>query len=158
DDLRGALDDMVARAPLSGRDGRPRQFIDRVFTIRGAGTVVTGTLTGGSIAVGQEAEVLPSGHRARIRGLQTHKRILDVAQPVSRVAVNLSGTTKADLERGDVLALPGRWRATSMFEGVIRPVRGLDHPLTSRGACKLYAGSAERDARIRLYETSELSP
>ncbi len=156
DELRATLDDMVARAHLPGRDGRPRQFIDRVFTIRGAGTVVTGTLTGGSIAVGQEAEVLPSGHRARIRGLQTHKRTLEVAEPVSRVAVNLSATAKADLERGDVLVLPGQWRSTSVFEGWVRPVRGIAHPLTSRGAYKFYAGSAERDARIRPYGISEL--
>jgi selenocysteine-specific elongation factor len=156
DELRAALDQMIARAPLPERLGRPRQFIDRIFTIRGAGTVVTGTLTGGPLAVGQEAEVLPHGHRARVRGLQTHKRTLEVAQPVSRVAVNLSGTDKSDLERGDVLTLPGQWRSTSLFEGWMRPVRGLAHPLTSRGSYKFYAGSAERDARIRLYGLSEL--
>jgi selenocysteine-specific elongation factor len=156
DELRSALDEMVAGAPQPDREGRPRQFIDRVFTIRGAGTVVTGTLTGGPLAMGQEAEVLPEGHRARIRGLQTHKRSLQVAQPVSRVAVNLSGTAKADLERGDVLTIGGQWRATSVFEGWIRPVRGLAHPLTSRGAYKFYAGSAERDVRVRLYGTREL--
>ncbi|MGH2572393.1 MAG: selenocysteine-specific translation elongation factor [Actinomycetota bacterium] len=158
DDLRAALDTMLAEAPPPESGGRPRQFIDRVFTIRGAGTVVTGTLTGGTIAVGQEAEVLPTGHVARIRGLQTHKRSLEVARPVSRVAVNLAGTAKRDLERGDVLTLPGQWRETSAFEGWIRPVRDLDHPLTSRGAYKLYAGSAERDARIRLYGAREVRP
>ena len=156
EDVRAALDDMVARAPAPERDGRPRQFIDRIFTIRGAGTVVTGTLSGGPITVGQEAEILPHGHRARIRGLQTHKRSLDVAAPVSRVAVNLSGTEKGDLERGDVLTLPGQWRSTSLFEGWIRPVRGLAHPVTSRGAYKLHAGSFERDARLHLFGKSEL--
>ncbi|HEX2090529.1 MAG TPA: selenocysteine-specific translation elongation factor [Actinomycetota bacterium] len=156
--LRTALDEMVGAAPAPDRTARPRQFIDRVFTIKGAGTVVTGTLTGGPIAVGQEAEIVPSGHRARIRGLQTHKRPLTTAVPVSRVAVNLAGTPKSELERGDVLTLPGRWRATSMFEGTIRTVRGLDHPVTTRGAFKFYAGSAERDARIRLFGRSELRP
>ncbi|MDP8955457.1 MAG: selenocysteine-specific translation elongation factor [Actinomycetota bacterium] len=156
DRVRTALDEMVASAPEPESAARPRQFIDRVFTIKGAGTVVTGTLTGGAISVGQEVEVLPSGHRARIRGLQTHKRPLDTALPVSRVAVNLAGTPKTELERGDVLTLPGQWRATSAFEGTIRTVRGLSHPLTGRGAFKFYAGSAERDARIRLYGQSEL--
>ena len=156
--LRAELDEMVGAARPPDRAARPRQFIDRVFTIKGAGTVVTGTLTGGAIAVGQEAEILPSGHRARIRGLQTHKRPLATAVPVSRVAVNLAGTPKTDLERGDVLTLPGRWRASSVFEGTIRTVRALDHPLTTRGAFKLYAGSAERDARIRLFGPSELRP
>jgi selenocysteine-specific elongation factor len=155
-ELRAALDEMLAAAPAPEVTGRARQFIDRVFTIKGSGTVVTGTLTGGPIAVGQEAEILPSGHRARIRGLQTHKRSLEVARPVSRVAVNLVGTPKEDLERGDVLARPGQWRPTSVFEGSLVPVRGLDHPLTQRGAYKLYAGSAERDARVRIYGGSEL--
>jgi selenocysteine-specific elongation factor len=156
DDLRSALDEMVAGAPGPDGQGRPRHFIDRVFTIRGAGTVVTGTLAGGPLSVGQEAEILPTGHRARIRGLQTHKRSLDVARPVSRVAVNLAGAPREDLERGDVLTVPGRWRSTVQFEGWIRTVRGLGHPLTARGAYKLYAGSAERDARIRLYGAAEL--
>jgi len=151
DELRGALDGLLGSAPPPETAGRPRQFLDRVFTIKGSGTVVTGTLTGGPLAVGQEAEILPSGHRARIRGLQTHKRSIEVARPVSRVAVNLVGTPREDLERGDVLAIPGQWRATATFEGWIRPVRGLKHPLTGRGAYKLYAGSAERDARLRVY-------
>jgi selenocysteine-specific elongation factor len=151
DELIAALDQMVGAAPAPERDGRPRQFIDRVFTIKGAGTVVTGTLTGGPLASGQEAEVLPSGHRARIRGLQTHKRSLREARPVSRVAVNLAGTPKEDLTRGDVLTLPGQWRPTSRFEALVWTVRGLDHPLTSRGAYKLHVGSAERDIRIRFH-------
>jgi selenocysteine-specific elongation factor len=159
DALIGALDDLVAQAPPPERASRPRQFIDRVFTIKGAGTVVTGTLTGGPLAVGQEAQVLPSGHRARIRGLQTHKRSLDTAYPVSRVAVNLAGTPKEDLTRGDVLTLPGQWRPVSVFGGVLWPVRGLDHPLASRGAYKLHVGSAERDVRIQfLSEERRLTP
>src|SRR5438132_5970418 len=99
DDLVAALDDLVANAPAAERTGRPRQFLDRVFTIRGAGTVVTGTLTGGPLSVGQEAEILPGGHRARIRGLQTHKRRLPTALPVSRDAVDLAGPANADRER-----------------------------------------------------------
>ncbi len=157
DALRAALDHMVSTAPVPASDGRPRLFVDRAFTIRGAGTVVTGTLTGGPIEVGSEAELLPSGHRARIRGLQTHKRTLSTARPVSRVAVNLAATERGGAERGDVLALPGEWRATSTFEGWIRAVRGLPHPLTARGAFKVYAGSAERDARVRIYGAASIA-
>jgi len=156
DEVGAALDQMLASAPQPERSGRPRHFLDRAFTIRGAGTVVTGTLTGGPLSVGQEAEVLPSGHRARIRGLQTHKRSLETAVPVSRVAVNLAGTAKTELERGDVLALPGQWRPTTAFEAWVRPVRGVELPLTDRGAYKVYVGSAERDARIRLYGAKQL--
>jgi selenocysteine-specific elongation factor len=156
EELAAALDAMLAAAPAPERDGRPRQYVDRIFTIRGAGTVVTGTLTGGRLAVGDEVELYPSGHRARIRGLQTHKRIIEVARPVSRVAVNLVGTERGELARGDVVAPPGTWRPTRMIEARIRPVRGLPHPLTPRGAYKLYAGSAERDATVRFYGADEV--
>src|SRR5205085_7070606 len=73
------------------------------------------------------------------------------ARPVSRVATNLVGVEREALERGDVAGIPGQWRPTSVFEARIRPIRGLDHALSGRGAYKLYAGSAERDARIRFY-------
>jgi selenocysteine-specific elongation factor len=157
-EIRVALDRTLDAAPPPEPDGRPRHYLDRVFTIRGSGTVVTGTLTGGSLAVGQEAEILPSGHRARIRGLQTHKRTLQTARPVSRLAVNLVGTPREALERGDVLGLPGQWRPTRALEGWLRPVRGLGHALTARGAYKLYAGSAERDARLRVLGSHEVRP
>jgi selenocysteine-specific elongation factor len=151
DELVAALDAMVSVVPSPASDTRPRQFVDRVFAIKGVGTVVTGTLTGGRITVGDEVELYPTGTRARIRSLQTHKRSIEVARPVSRVAANLVGSDRERLERGDVLGRPGEWRPTSVFEARIRPVRGLGHPLTARGAYNLYAGSAERDARILLH-------
>jgi selenocysteine-specific elongation factor len=151
DDLVAALDAVVAAAPDPPTSGRPRHFVDRVFTIRGSGTIVTGTLTGGPLTVGQEIELYPTGARARIRALQTHKRAIAEARPVSRVAANLVGTDRDRIGRGDVMGLPAEWRPTHLFEARIRPVRGLAHPLTERGAYKLYAGSAERDARIHLY-------
>jgi len=157
DRLVEALDAMVAAAADPAEDDRPRLFVDRIFTVTGAGTIVTGTLTGGRLSVGQEVELLPAGARGRIRGLQTHKRSIPVARPVSRVAANLVGVDRERLERGDVVGLPGEWRPTRTFEARLRPVRGLDHPLTARGAYKLYAGSAERGARIRLYEAGELT-
>ncbi len=157
DGLTEALDAMVGSAPDPAEDERQRLFVDRIFTVTGAGTIVTGTLTGGRLVVGQEVELLPAGGTGRIRGLQTHKRSIHVARPVSRVAVNLVGVDRKGLGRGDVLGLPGEWRPTRMFEVRLRPVRGLAHPLTSRGAYKVYAGSAERGARIRLYGTGELT-
>jgi selenocysteine-specific elongation factor len=156
DELRDALDAMIAGAPAPIRDGRPRQFVDRVFSIRGAGTVATGTLTGGPLRVGEDVEVQPSGARGRVRALQTHKRDEEEAEPGTRVAVNLVGVERASIERGDVLARPGAWRSTRSFEAELRGVRGLLHGVTDRGAYKLYAGSAERDARIRLYGAGSL--
>jgi selenocysteine-specific elongation factor len=158
EDLRVALDAMVAAASPPDDRGRPRIHIDRSFTIRGAGTVVTGTLTGGTLSVGEEIQLHPSGALARIRSLQTHRRPVQVARPVSRVAANLAGVPKGEVERGDVLTRPEQWRPTSVLEARIIPVRGLSHPLTARGAYKLYAGASERDARVRLYGTAELRP
>jgi selenocysteine-specific elongation factor len=156
EEIAAALEDMIAAAPLPAEQERPRQFIDRVFSIRGAGTVVTGTLTGGALRVGEDVEIAPRGVRARVRGLQTHKRSLEEASAGTRVAVNLSGAERADLQRGDVLTLPRAWRSTSAFEAELRGVRGLRRAVTDRGSYKLYAGSAERDARIRLYGVTEL--
>ncbi len=157
-ELAGALDRAVAAAPPVAASGRARHFVDRVFTIAGAGTVVTGTLAGGALAVGDEVEALPSGSRARIRGLQTHKRRIDLARPVSRVAVNLAGLDRGRIERGDVLAHPGEWRPTVTIEAHLRPVRGLAHPVTSRGAFTFHAGAAERVATLRLYGGGALPP
>jgi selenocysteine-specific elongation factor len=155
DELVAALDAMLAAAPEPDRGGRPRLHVDRVFSIRGSGTVVTGTLTGGPLATGEEVELLPSGTRARIRGLQTHHRGVAIASPVSRVAVNITAD-RTRIARGEVLAPAGVWTSTSMFEARIEPVRSLDHPITSRGAFKLHAGAAERDARIRLYDVRQV--
>jgi len=157
DELVAALDAMLADAPEPDRGGRPRLHVDRVFSIRGSGTVVTGTLTGGPVATGEEVELLPSGTRARIRGLQTHHRGVGSASPVSRVAVNLTAD-RTRIARGEVLAPAGVWTATSVLEARIEPVRSLDHPITSRGAFKLHAGAAERNARIRLYDVRQVSP
>lgn len=158
EDLVAALDAMVAAAPDPARDERPRQHVDRVFSMKGAGTVVTGTLTGGPITVGEEVELLPSGVRARVRGLQTHRRSVEVAQPGSRMAANLTGTERASLARGEVLTRPGLWAVTDVLDARLRPVRSLARPLGARGAFKLHAGSAERDARIRLYDVKEVAP
>jgi len=158
DDVRTALDEMTSRAPDPESTGRPRLFVDRVFTIRGAGTIVTGTLTGGDLATGDDVVLLPAGSGARIRGLQTHKQAIDRANAVSRVAVNLAATATTDIERGDVLVLPGQWRTVSAFDAWIEPVRGRVDPLTERGAFKVYAGAAERDARLRLYRDDDAAP
>ncbi len=157
DHLVAALDAMVGAAPTPEEADRPRQFVDRVFSIAGAGTVVTGTLTGGRIATGDEVELFPSGVRARIRSLQTHKRRIDSARPVSRVAANLAGVERSRIERGDVLGRPGDWRPTDVIEARIHPVRGLTHVLSPRGSFTFHAGAAERSARIRLYGASSVS-
>ncbi len=155
DALTTALDAMLDGAGPA-EDARARLHIDRVFTIKGAGTVVTGTLAGECIRVGDEVELYPAGIRARIRSLQTHKQAEDHACPVSRVAANLVGVERERLERGDVLATPGTWRPTRVFEARLRPVRGATRAVTPRGAFTLHVGATEVDARLRLYGTTKL--
>jgi selenocysteine-specific elongation factor len=155
DGLLEALDAMVASAPEPEDVGRPRLFVDRVFTIAGAGTVVTGTLTGGRLAIGDEVEAVPGGARGRIRGLETHRRRREQARPVSRVAVNLAGARRRDVVRGDVLGHPGDWVATATLEARITPIRGLRRPIGARGAYALHAGSAEREAALRIYPADD---
>jgi len=150
-DLVAALDAVVGTAPPP-EDARPRLFVDRVFAIKGAGTVTTGTLVGDCLRIGEEIEAAPTGERARIRGLQTHKEREDVACPVSRVAANLVGIDRARIARGDVLVVPGAWAPTSVFDATIRPVRDLPRGIPTRGAFMVHAGSAETEAAVRFLD------
>jgi selenocysteine-specific elongation factor len=155
--LLAAIDRMLARATEPPDGGRPRVFLDRAFSVKGAGTVVTGTLTGGRLHADQSVVVLPAGHLTRLRGLQTHKKVLDVARPVSRVALNLVGMELAEVARGDAVVLPGQWHPTTELDVLLRSVRSLDHALNGKSSFKMYVGSAEIDARLSLYEQRELA-
>ena len=152
--LTAALDDLVSRTPSPPDTGRPRLWVDRVFTIAGAGTVVTGSLMGGPLSVGMEVEIAPEGRHARIRALQSHKKTLTSAAPGNRVALNLAGLERAGAQRGDAIVTPGGWRATRRFDAHIEVFEahliGGAHELTARGAHLLYVGSAETPVRIRL--------
>ncbi|HEX2236034.1 MAG TPA: selenocysteine-specific translation elongation factor, partial [Actinomycetota bacterium] len=162
DALVAALDDVVGATPDPPDEGRARLWIDRVFTIAGAGTVVTGTLAGGRIAAGDEVEIAPEGRRARVRGLQTHKKDVGAAEPGSRVALNLSGLDRRGARRGDAVVHPGAWRPTARIDArlVVLPpaVTGVRHVLEERGAHLLYAGSAETPARVKLLERDRVEP
>jgi selenocysteine-specific elongation factor len=118
EELREALE-RVARGSVSRADapGPGRLHVDRVFSIRGAGTVVTGTLWSGEVARGDDVQLLPSGRRARVRGAQVHDRPVERAAAGQRVAVNLTGVTVAEVQRGDVLAATGSGlRATYLID------------------------------------------
>jgi selenocysteine-specific elongation factor len=108
DELRAALERVAASLPSRADSPGPgRLHIDRVFTIRGAGTVVTGTLWAGEIGRGDELELLPAGRQVRVRGVQVHDHPVERAAAGQRVAVNLVGVSVGEVERGDVLAAPG---------------------------------------------------
>ncbi len=158
DRLRAALETALAgRSPRPDR-GKPRLPVDRVFTISGFGTVVTGTLTDGAFHVGDEVEVVPAGRRARIRGLQSHKETIEVALPGSRVAVNLSGLTTEDVRRGDVIALPGLLSPAMLIDVRFRHLADTGRPLRHNAEVKFFSGAAETMAYARLLGHRELPP
>ena len=138
--------------------GRPRLPIDRVFTIPGAGTVITGTLIDGSLETGQDVEISPKGLKSRIRGLQIHKTKTDAAGPGTRVAANLTGVGVTELERGDVLTRPGWLVPTSMVSGKLRLLDYLPRPLRHSTEVTFYTGSSEVLAKVRLLEGDEILP
>jgi selenocysteine-specific elongation factor len=158
DQLLAALDQVLAGCLPRPDRGRPRLPVDRVFTISGFGTVVTGTLTDGSLSVGNEVEIVPAGKRARIRGLQSHKEAVEVASPGSRVAINLSGVTKEEVQRGDVVAKPGCLRGTKLVDVQFRYLANLERPLRHNAEVKFFSGAAETVAYARLLGERELAP
>lgn len=158
EDLRNALDHLLAETMPRRDVGRPRLPIDRAFTIAGFGTVVTGTLIDGHFEVGDEVEILPKGLKARIRGLQTHKQKIERAVPGSRVAINLSGVGVDDLERGDVVTNPGWLRATRLIDVQLRMLEDAPRPLRHDAEVEVFAGAAQMVARTRILGAQEIAP
>ncbi len=154
DELVAELERALAAAPAAVDAGRPRLWVDRVFTIAGSGTVVTGTLMGGRLRVGDEVEIAPEGRRARVRTIQSHKREVAEIGPGNRVALNLAGLEREGAERGDAVVRPRAWRVTSRVDALLRvspaAVSGRQHELTEKGAHLLYVGSAETPVRLKL--------
>jgi selenocysteine-specific elongation factor len=158
DSLIGKLDDLVKRVPSKRNIGKPRLPIDRVFVMSGFGTVVTGTLVDGGLEVGQEVEILPSGLKARIRGLQTHRQKLQATAPGGRVAVNLGGVSSEDLQRGDVLTLPGQLKQTGLVDARLRLLPSAPRALKHNVQVELYSGSAQIMAHVRLLDDEKIEP
>jgi selenocysteine-specific elongation factor len=158
--LKQALADVLAEAPPRPDKGQPRLPIDRVFTVAGFGTVVTGTLSDGQFRVGDEVEIVPAGVRARVRGLQTHKKSVEVGLPGSRLAINLTGVHPDDLRRGMVIARPGALQPTTLVDARLRLVRGDagQPPLRHSQPADFFSGAAEVSARVRLLDAEQLSP
>jgi selenocysteine-specific elongation factor len=157
-ELRAALDAALDAAPEPPDRGRPRLPVDRVFSVRGSGTVVTGTLAGGVLEAEGEAELLPAGRRVRVRGLQGHGAPLARATPARRLAVNLAGIATGRVRRGDVLALPGQWAPTRTADCRLRCLPSAPAPLRARGAYLLYAGAAEAAVRLQPIDAAEVRP
>lgn len=158
DRLVRALDRALAQAPAPRDIQRPRMYVDRVFSLAGFGTVVTGTLLDGELAMGEEVEVLPAGPRARIRGLQTHRERIERAVPASRVALNLSGVSVDQVRRGDVVARPGTDRVSTALDVRLRMWQEAPAPLEHDMQLKLFIGSAQRMVKARLFGEERIEP
>ena len=158
DQVKQQLDTLLAGTPARQDRRRPRLPIDRVFTISGFGTVVTGTLVDGSLKVGEEVELEPSGRRVRIRGLQQHNRRVENAEPGSRVAANLVGVEKEDLHRGEVLARTGTVTATRRVDVSVRVLGDSPRPLRHGSQVLLHTGTAEVSARAIVLAADEIEP
>ena len=158
DELVRAIEDVLGEAPVRRDLDRPRLPVDRSFTMAGFGTVVTGTLLDGALAVGEDIEVVPGGTRARVRGLQTHRRAIERAAPGSRVAVNLVGIDKGQVARGMTLARPGTLAPTAAIALRLELLPSASHELAHDDEVKIHVGTAEVMARVNLIESDVLAP
>jgi len=157
DDLLAVIQDLLARERTRPNSGRPRLPIDRVFTVAGFGTVVTGTLIDGELRLGQELEVQPDGLKTRVRGLQSHKKKLEVVPAGTRTAVNLGGLAVDDLRRGQVLGSPGTLRPTRALDVQLRLINDA-RPIRHNAQVSFHTGAAETLARVSLLDRDELQP
>ena len=155
-DLKSKIDIILDETDVRKDLGRPRLPIDRCFTISGFGTVVTGTLIDGTLTVGQEIELAGSGQRARVRGLQSHKTKVDATDPGVRLAVNLSGLSKNEVERGEILTIPGWLKPTRRLDARLRMVKNAPHPLKHNQGVTFHLFTSEASARIRLLDANGL--
>ncbi len=158
DALRAALRALAAEVPSRETDALPRLPVDRVFTIKGFGTVVTGTLTSGRLRVDDRVEVFPRGLQSKVRGLQTHGRPVTEASAGQRTAVNLQAVERAALERGDVLGLPGTLAPSLLVDGTLELLADAPRPVRSRDRVRFHAGTSEIMARVLLLDRAELEP
>jgi selenocysteine-specific elongation factor len=158
DRLRLELASVLRETPPRMDRGRPRLPVDRVFSMAGFGTVVTGTLLDGELEVGQEVEFAPSGLRGRIRGLQSHRSRLERAGPGSRVAANVSGVEVQAVHRGEALGLPGSLPTSRLLDVRLRCLRDATAPIAHNMEVKVFLGTAQRVGRVRLLEAERIPP
>lgn len=158
DNLISTIQELLSNVEPKPDFNRARLSIDRVFSLSGFGTIVTGTLIDGILKVGEEVELLPDGLRARIRGLQTHKKKEEIAFPGSRTAVNISGVDMSDVRRGQVLASLNKYQPTKRFDAHIKLVVDSSFSVKHNQEIKLFIGSSEVLSRVRVLGKDEIKP
>jgi selenocysteine-specific elongation factor len=157
--LRAALDQVAARAAArTARSGPPRLWVDRVFEMRGFGTVVTGTLVGGALRVGQTVELVPGGRRARIRGLQSFGEAAETVCPGARCAVNLQGVARSELERGLLLTAPDALLPTATADAELHWLADAKPLGPKPAAVECLVGTTARRAHVAPIGAEVLAP
>lgn len=157
-DLLGALAGVLAPVERSAQLRAPRLPIDRVFTVAGFGAVVTGTLSGGPLHVGDELQLYPEERVLRVRGLQSHQESVIEAKPGSRVAVNLAGISAHEMARGQVLAPPGLMAATQRIDAQLHLLPSSPLALKQNAELDFFTGSTEAAVRVTLLDREYLEP
>ncbi len=158
DQLKNTIEDRLSRLAVAGEEGYFRMPIDRVFTMKGFGTVIAGTVLSGSLAADEETELLPTRMPLRIRGMQTHSDSVDRAGKGQRVALNMSNIKTTDIQRGDELGTPGYLLPTSMTDAELHCLESLGEPLQNRQRVRLHKGTSETIGRLILLDCDELDP
>jgi selenocysteine-specific elongation factor len=158
DHLRNELTRLAAEVEEKKGEGHCRLPVDRVFTITGFGTVVTGTLLSGEVAVGEEVEILPAGITCRVRGIQCHGRKADQAHAGQRVAVNLQGVEHAEIVRGDIVVPRGVYRATRVVDARLNYLPSAPRDLKHRAVLRLHSATYEVPAQVTLLDCNLLRP
>lgn len=156
--LFNALETCTASMPPHKDTGAPHLAIDRVFTMHGFGTVVTGTLRNGTLYKGDEVEIQPGAHHSRVRTLQIHGTEVSSAHPGNRVAVNLAGIDRESLKRGDVLSRPGRLHTTQRLDAFVTVSLDAPAPLRHNTHLKLFIHTADDEVRIRVLGEDDIAP
>ncbi|MGQ4808089.1 Selenocysteine-specific elongation factor [Candidatus Entotheonellaceae bacterium PAL068K] len=157
-DLLGTLEATSQKLTPRSTSGPVRLPIDRVFTMRGFGAVVTGTLFSGNLKLEDRLDVLPRSITARVRGLQVHNQTVEQASAGQRTAVNLQGVEKIEIQRGDVLVTPGRFPATYMLDVWLTLLADAPRPLKHRARVRFHIGTSEIMGRVVLLDCDELQP
>ena len=158
DDLSECLSNLVALKSRTTNRQRPRLWIDRVFAMRGSGTVVTGTLTDGAVSVGDELLVLPDNKPVKVRAIQIHGKSVDILEPGQRCALNLSGIDHHQLNRGSILVRDRQWKPTHRCDASLTVLNSLQHDVGHRGNYMLYIGSGEFPVSLRVIGAGHISP
>lgn len=158
EDVIKLIDDYVNEIEDRDISDMTRIPVDRVFTISGFGTVITGTLISGKLEIGDQVQIYPGDHTARIRSLQVHDEDTDVAYAGQRVAANLAGIKKEDLNRGDTLAPINQMKSSRMLDVKVKLLENIDRSIKTRTRLRLYLGTKELFCRIVLLDKEILNP